>query len=94
MPAEKVANNVVRQVRRYCKSDVPVGEYLADQLLLPLGIGAHLGSGGGEFRTMNLSQHARTHIDVLQSFLDVSVQIEACGPDEVHVRVEKNTRQN
>jgi RNA 3'-terminal phosphate cyclase (ATP) len=87
LPAEKVARNVVRKVRRYCKADVPVGEYLADQLLLLLGIGAHLGTGGGEFRTLDLSEHARTHIDILQSFLIVAVQVETRGPDDVHVRV-------
>ena len=88
VPAEKVAGDVVRKVRRYCKSDAPVGEYLADQLLLPLGIGAHLGSGGGEFRTLDLTPHAHTHIDILQSFLDVTVQVDVRGPDDVHVGVE------
>jgi RNA 3'-terminal phosphate cyclase (ATP) len=92
VPAEKVASNVVRKVRRYCKSDVPVGDHLADQLLLPLGIGAHLGTGGGEFRTLDLTEHARTHIDILQSFLNVEVQIETRGPDDVHVSVFQKTK--
>ena len=92
VPAEKVASHVVRQARRYCKADVPVGEYLADQLLLPLGIGAHLGSGGGEFRTLDLSEHARTHIDILQMFLDVGVQVETRGPDDVCVRFRRRAR--
>lgn len=89
--ADKVAAGVVRDVRRFCKSDAPVGEYLADQLLLPLGIGAHLGSGGGEFRTLELSQHSLTHIDILQTFLDVSVHVDERGPDDFHVKVARSS---
>lgn len=92
VPAEKVAAAVVRGVRRYCDSDAPVGEHLVDQLLLPLGIGAHLGTGGGEFRTLGLSGHARTHIDILKAFLDVSIAFEARGADDVHVRVQASRR--
>jgi RNA 3'-terminal phosphate cyclase (ATP) len=55
---------------------VPVGQHLADQLLLPLGIGAHQGTGGGTFRTLDLTPHAWTHIDVLRAFLDVDVRVE------------------
>jgi RNA 3'-terminal phosphate cyclase (ATP) len=87
VPAEKVAADVVRQVRHYCKSDAPVSEHLADQLLLPLGIGAHHGSGGGSFRTTELSQHALTHISILQAFLNVTVHVETLGPKDVLVRV-------
>ena len=65
--------------------DVPIGSYLADQLLLPMGISAWQslsgtdvsGSGGGTFRTMPLSQHSLTHIDVLQAFLGVSIEVQA-----------------
>ena len=87
VPAVKVASNVVRNVRRYCKADVPVGEYLADQLLMPLAIGAHLGTGGGGFRTLDLSEHVRSQIEVLQSFLNVVIQIDKHGPDDVEVSV-------
>lgn len=87
VPAEKVASNVVRKVRRYSKADAPVGEYLADQLLLPLGIGAHLGTGGGGFRTLDLSDHAQTHIEILPKFLDVDVQVETHGPDDAYVQI-------
>jgi len=87
VPAEKVAAAVVRKVRRYCEADVPVGEHLADQLLLPLGIGAHLGTGGGEFRTLGLSVHTQTHIDILKAFLDVAIDVDCRGTDDVLVRV-------
>jgi RNA 3'-terminal phosphate cyclase (ATP) len=61
--AESVADRTVHEVRHYLASGVPVGEYLADQLLVPMAIGA-----GGEFRTLPLSRHARTNIDVLRIF--------------------------
>ncbi|MCC6129575.1 MAG: RNA 3'-terminal phosphate cyclase [Acidobacteria bacterium] len=68
--AESIAEETVRDVRDYLASPVPVGEYLADQLLVPLAIGA-----GGEFRTLPLSRHARTNIEVLGLFgFKVSVE--------------------
>ncbi len=38
--AEKVADEVVREVRKWLKRGVPIGEFLADQILLPLGLSA------------------------------------------------------
>jgi len=87
--AEDVARNVVREIRRYLKAGVPVGAHLADQWMLPLGISAHHGGGGGAFRTLDLTQHAATHIDILQRFLDVTIDVEKHGRDDHVVRVEK-----
>ena len=67
---------VVEEVRRYLAAQVPVGQHLADQLMLPLGIGAHLGSGGGVFRTMGLSLHSTTHMEILRRFLEISIQVD------------------
>jgi RNA 3'-terminal phosphate cyclase (ATP) len=72
--AETVATRVLKETRRYIDADVPVGQYLADQLMLPLGIGAHQGGGGGAFRTLPLSLHSTTHLDILQKFLNVRVE--------------------
>jgi RNA 3'-terminal phosphate cyclase (ATP) len=83
--AEQVAGQAWREVDRYLNAGVPVGEHLADQLVLPLGIGAWQGSGGGVYRTLPLSQHALTHIDVLQRLLDV--RIEATADDDGNVIV-------
>lgn len=66
--ASHVATLASQSCRRYLKSDVPVGEYLADQLLLPLAI-----TGRGAFRTFEPSEHTRTHATLIQQFLDVSV---------------------
>jgi RNA 3'-terminal phosphate cyclase (ATP) len=82
--AEQVAKEVVRLVRDYQKSDIPVGPYLADQLLLPLGISAWQPIGGqqprgGTFRTGTLSRHATTQIDILHQFLDIAIDVESAG---------------
>jgi RNA 3'-terminal phosphate cyclase (ATP) len=75
VPAETVAQRTLDRAQHYLAADVPVGEHLADQLLLPLGIGAHQGTGGGEFRTLPLSSHSLTQIQVLQRFLDVNIEV-------------------
>jgi RNA 3'-terminal phosphate cyclase (ATP) len=74
--AEVVAQKAVDQYREYLAAEVPVGKYLADQLMLPLGIAAWQGSGSSTFRTLPLSQHSRTHIDVLKRFLEIDIKTE------------------
>jgi RNA 3'-terminal phosphate cyclase (ATP) len=63
--SEAVAEQAVQQARRYIGSEVAVGEYLADQLLIPMAMAA-----GGSFSTLPLSRHATTNIDVIARFLD------------------------
>lgn len=84
--AEDVARDALHQAEKYLAANVPVGEHLADQLLLPLGIAAYNGHGGGEFRTTDLSLHAKTHLDILRRFLDLSINVEEQGPDNCVVR--------
>jgi RNA 3'-terminal phosphate cyclase (ATP) len=70
--AELVAERACEQVNRYLYADVPVGEHLADQLLLPMAV-----AGGGRFRTLApLSLHATTNIETIQRFLDVPIRVE------------------
>ena len=85
--AEQVAEQAWREAHRFLEADVPVGDHLADQLLLPLGIGAWQGAGGGVFRTLPLSQHALTHIAVLQQFLNVRIETSEESDTAVTVRV-------
>ncbi len=56
--------------------------------MLPLGIGAHQGSGGGVFRTLPLSPHATTHIEVLKRFLDIQVDVQSDATEASTVQVE------
>lgn len=63
-PAERVAADAVRDVRNYLRAGAPVGEHLADQLLLPLAL-----LGGGRFETTALSPHTQTNLSVIERFL-------------------------
>lgn len=78
--AGKVASDVVEQARAYLRTDLPVGEYLADQVLLPMAV------WGGRFRCGPLSEHARTNLDVLRSFWDLDVTVQS-GATETRVSV-------
>jgi len=85
--AEDVATEALRQAEEYLAAGVPVGKCLADQIMLPLGIGAHFGSGGGMFRTMELSLHATTHLEILRRFLEIGVQVDREDNDNCLVRL-------
>ena len=74
--AEDVAKEALRQAEEYLAAGVPVGRHLADQLVLPLGVGAYLGSGGGMFHTMDLSPHATTHLEILRRFLEIDAFVD------------------
>ena len=71
VPAEKVASAAAREARGYLEADVPVGEHLADQLLLPMAL-----AGGGSFRTTAPTEHTRTNAAVIRSFLEVDVRMQ------------------
>ena len=86
LPAEEVACRALGEAQRYINANVPVGEHLADQLLLPLAIGAWRDGTGGTFRTLSLSLHSKTNIEVIQQFLNVEIRV--TGEDEEHCRVD------
>jgi RNA 3'-terminal phosphate cyclase (ATP) len=73
--AEHVARTVLRSARSHIKARAPVGEYLADQLMMPMGLAASQGKTSS-FLTSPLSTHSKTHIDVLKMFLDIQVNVE------------------
>ena len=80
--AEDVARQAVDEARACLAAGVPVGERLADQLLLPLAL-----AGGGSFHTTELSQHSRTNLDVIGKFLAVRVEVEAVDRRTWRVRI-------
>ena len=82
LPAEAVADRAVDELQRYLNAHVPVGERLADQLLLALAI-----AGEGEFLTLSLSRHTRTQAALIPRFLPVRVLMEARGEDRTLVRI-------
>ena len=86
--AEHVAEETVQQIREYLKSPAPVGEYLADQILLPLAMSAAQPytvrtKRGGAFRTHKLSRHTTTQIDILRMLLPVQIDVSEIESDRV-----------
>ncbi len=71
LPAESVADGVARAARLFHQGEAAIGEYLADQLLLPMAL-----AGSGNFTTSKLSSHLKTNIEVIEKFLDVQFRIE------------------
>ena len=68
--SEYVAGQAVNALREYLAGGVPVGCHLADQLLLPMAVGC-----GGVFRTLPLTRHTKTNIDVLRQFMGTDIRI-------------------
>ena len=74
-PAEDVADDALDDLEDFLEAGVPVGEHLADQLLLPMAV-----AGGGRFRTLApLTSHAETNIATIREFIDVPIRVEANG---------------
>ena len=71
--AEKVARRTCGEVKRSLRTDAPVGMHLADQLIIPLVL-----AGGGAFRTVELTEHTRTQLDLVPRFLEVELR---CQPE-------------
>lgn len=69
--AEKVAHEPTDDVERYLGTDAPVGDYLADQLLLPFAL-----AGGGSFRCTALTPHFLTNAEIIKTFLPVDILTE------------------
>lgn len=65
--AENVASEAAGAARSYLSSEAFAGEYLADQLLLPLAL-----AGGGSFTTTKITLHAQTNMRVIETFLPVT----------------------
>jgi RNA 3'-terminal phosphate cyclase (ATP) len=68
--AEKVAKRTVKSAQEYLALNVPVGRYLADQLLIPMAL-----AGGGKFRTLSPTKHTTTNAEIIKKFIDVDITI-------------------
>jgi RNA 3'-terminal phosphate cyclase (ATP) len=84
VPAEAVASTAAEEAKRYLESRAPVGEHLADQLLLPMAI-----AGGGSFVTGPLSLHATTSMDVIRKFLRVEFSVRPLNEGQFEVSVSR-----
>lgn len=85
--AQRVAEDVATQAAAYLAADAPVGEYLCDQLLVPLAVTA-----GGSFRATRWSPHAMAQANLINTFFPHSVSYQAFrGSDDVVVTVAKRS---
>ncbi|MFL5330609.1 MAG: RNA 3'-terminal phosphate cyclase [Gemmataceae bacterium] len=80
--AEAVAHEAAAEAQRYLESGAPVGEHLADQLLIPMAL-----ARGGSFVTGPLSLHTTTNMDVISKFLDVGITMSDLDGGRVQVAV-------
>jgi len=80
--AEAVAKHALQAYQHWLRADVPVGRYLADQILLPLAIAGH-----GSYLTLPLSRHSATHVELVRRFLDVQVSAERLDDDRCLVTI-------
>ena len=72
MPAERVAETVVRELLDFHAQAVPVDPFLGDQLLFPLA----LSSQTSQYRVANISQHLITNAWVIEQFELANIVIE------------------
>lgn len=68
--AEVVGETAAKEAKVYLEAGVPVGEHLADQLLLPMAL-----AGQGAFRTVAPSGHTTTQAELLRRVLGVKIEI-------------------
>ena len=83
VPANRVAFEAIKSAQKYLASDVPVGRYLADQLMIPMAM-----AGGGKFRTLPLTRHSTTNIEIIKNFLDIEIKVEKIDKDVYEVSIE------
>lgn len=74
--AETIAERVADEARAYLETGAPVGEHLADQLLIPLAL-----AGGGSYTTGQPSLHTMTNIEIIKMFLDVGITVKQTDRD-------------
>ena len=82
--AEQVAEDAIEEAQRHLATDAPVGEHLADQLLIPLAL-----AGGGSYRTSAPSLHTTTNIEVIKKFLgaDITATPDVGGAWKIEVQL-------
>jgi RNA 3'-terminal phosphate cyclase (ATP) len=74
MPCEAVAQELVEQIDAYEFAGAPVGEFLADQLMIPLAL-----AGEGGYMTGPLSMHSETNHQVIARFLPGALHVISAG---------------
>ncbi|MFG0332847.1 MAG: RNA 3'-terminal phosphate cyclase, partial [Maioricimonas sp. JB049] len=81
-PAERVARQAAREAKEFLEAEVPVGQHLADQLLIPLTLGS-----GGAYLTQPLTPHTVTNIEVIRALTECWITTEALPTRNVRIDV-------
>jgi len=77
--AEKVARDLVREVRAFQTSEAALGPHLADQWALPLALAVWKRQRQAGYTCTELTPHAKTNFDVIERFLPVKFQASSVG---------------
>lgn len=80
--AETVAAECANEAKAYLAGAHPVGRRLADQLLLPMALGA-----GGAFDTVRASRHTQTNVAVINAFLREKIALRDQSEGVVRVEI-------
>lgn len=80
--AEKVAKKCVGQVKNYLAANVPVGRFLADQMLIPMAM-----AGQGKFKTLPLSRHTTTNVDIIKRFIDLDISYQEVETGQYEIEI-------
>jgi RNA 3'-terminal phosphate cyclase (ATP) len=76
VPAEEVADEALTELREYLAAGAPIGDHLADQIMLPFSIAAWQTGRGCRFRTLPLTSHSTTHMEIVCKFLNCQITSE------------------
>ena len=85
LSAEKVARQALNRLIRFMGAQVPVDEYLADQLVVPSFL-----AGAGHFLTEKPSLHCRTVLELASMFTDTPYKISQVTAKAWLVRIGKS----
>lgn len=77
--AESVAASVVAELRAFQAGNGAVGPHLADQLALPLALAVHDSGRTAAYSFTELTEHARTNFQVIETFLPVRCETQGAG---------------
>ncbi|HEY4759118.1 MAG TPA: RNA 3'-terminal phosphate cyclase [Thermoguttaceae bacterium] len=84
VPAETVAMEVIHESQRYLGTDAPVGQRLADQLLIPMIL-----AGGGAFRTLPPSSHTITNLDIIRQFVNFELSMDEIAGETWQIKLSR-----
>jgi RNA 3'-terminal phosphate cyclase (ATP) len=80
--AEQIAARVVHEAQKYLEAGAPVGEHLADQLLIPIAL-----ARGGSHTTTTPTLHTTTNVEIIKKFLPVEINTTQLTEDVWKVEV-------